>query len=154
MRFFNNFVCAIIKDSDQPVHTRRLNRAFAGRLNNLWLLNYLPNLIWGFLAQKEAVCTRTVFQKEASGTGDHVLLLSRTDVQTKQYTCTKHKSRNSWKALYSVAYSSLGRSLQRCNFSRKTARLTHGLLLTSPLCLLSLVLRFVDDSICPLNSLN
>ena len=31
----NNLVCATSKGSDQPAHTRRLIRAFAGRLNIL-----------------------------------------------------------------------------------------------------------------------
>ena len=44
----NNLVCSTSKGSEQPAHTRRLIRAFAGRLNILWLLNYWPNLIWGF----------------------------------------------------------------------------------------------------------
>ena len=34
----NNVVCETSKASDQPAHTRRLIRAFAGRLNILWLL--------------------------------------------------------------------------------------------------------------------
>ena len=36
------------QSSDQPVHTRNLVRAFASRLNILWLLNYW----WGFYAKK------------------------------------------------------------------------------------------------------
>ena len=44
----NNLVCATSKGSDQPAHTHRLIRAFAGRLNILWLLNYWLTLIWGF----------------------------------------------------------------------------------------------------------
>ena len=36
----NNMVCATSKGSDQPAHTRRLIRAFAGRLTILWLLSY------------------------------------------------------------------------------------------------------------------
>ena len=31
----NNVVCATIKGSDQPAHTRRLIRAFASRMNIL-----------------------------------------------------------------------------------------------------------------------
>ena len=46
----NNVVCATNKGSDQLAHTRKLIRAFAGRLNILWLLNYWPNFIWGFWA--------------------------------------------------------------------------------------------------------
>ena len=44
----NYVVCATSKGSDQPAHTHRLIRAFADRLNILWLLNYWPNLIYGF----------------------------------------------------------------------------------------------------------
>ena len=36
------------KGSDQPAHTRRLIRAFASRLNILWLLSYWPNIICCF----------------------------------------------------------------------------------------------------------
>ena len=39
-RISNNVVCATSKTSDQPVHTRSLIRAFASRLNNLWVLSY------------------------------------------------------------------------------------------------------------------
>ena len=44
----NNVVRATSKGSDQPAHTRRLIRAFASRLNILWLLSYWPNIIWSF----------------------------------------------------------------------------------------------------------
>ena len=37
---FNNVVCATIKASDQPAHTRSLIRAFASRLNILRVLSY------------------------------------------------------------------------------------------------------------------
>ena len=40
----NNVVCATIKASDQPAHTRSLIRAFASRLNILWLLSHLEFL--------------------------------------------------------------------------------------------------------------
>ena len=36
----NNVVCAPTKASDQHAHTRSLVRAFASRLNILWLLSY------------------------------------------------------------------------------------------------------------------
>ena len=45
---FNYVVCATSKGSDQPAHTRSLIRAFASRLNNIWLLSYCPNSIWSF----------------------------------------------------------------------------------------------------------
>ena len=35
-----NVVCATSKASDQPAHTRSLIRAFASRLNILWVLSY------------------------------------------------------------------------------------------------------------------
>ena len=44
----NNVVCATSKVSDQPAHTRSLIKAFASRLNILWLLSYCPNSIWSF----------------------------------------------------------------------------------------------------------
>ena len=36
----NNVVCATSKASDQPTHTHSLIRAFASRLNILWVLSY------------------------------------------------------------------------------------------------------------------
>ena len=36
----NDVVCATSKGSDQPEHTHRLIRAFASRLNILWLFSY------------------------------------------------------------------------------------------------------------------
>ena len=44
----NNMVCATSKASDQPAHTRSLIRAFARRLNILWVLSYWPNIFWRF----------------------------------------------------------------------------------------------------------
>ena len=44
----NSVVCATSKDSDQPAHTRRLIKAFACRLNILWVLSYWLNIIWSF----------------------------------------------------------------------------------------------------------
>ena len=44
----NNVVCATSKGSDQPAHTPSLIRAFASRLNILWILSYWPNIIWSF----------------------------------------------------------------------------------------------------------
>ena len=37
-------ICATSKGSDQPAHTRSLIRAFASRLNILWVLNYWLNI--------------------------------------------------------------------------------------------------------------
>ena len=42
----NNVVCATDNGSDQPAHTRSLNRTFVCRLNIIWLLSYWPNSIW------------------------------------------------------------------------------------------------------------
>ena len=50
MRFV---VCATSKGSDQPAHTRSLIRAFAYRLNILWLLSYWVHNIWSL----KGVCT-------------------------------------------------------------------------------------------------
>ena len=36
----NNVVCATSKGSDQPAHMHRLIRAFACRLNIIWILSY------------------------------------------------------------------------------------------------------------------
>ena len=44
----NNVVCATSKASDQPAHTRSLIRAFASRLNILWVLSYWLSIIWSF----------------------------------------------------------------------------------------------------------
>ena len=44
----NNVVCATSKASDQPAHTRSLIRAFASRLNILWVLSRRLNIIWSF----------------------------------------------------------------------------------------------------------
>ena len=48
MRFSKNVVCATSKGSDKPAHTRSLIRAFASRLNIIWLSSYWPNSIWSF----------------------------------------------------------------------------------------------------------
>ena len=44
----NNVVCATSRTSDLPAHMRSLIRAFACRLNILWVLCYLRNIIWRF----------------------------------------------------------------------------------------------------------
>ena len=44
----NNVVCATSKASDQPAHMPSLIRAFASRLNVLWVLSYWLNTIWSF----------------------------------------------------------------------------------------------------------
>ena len=44
----NNVVCVTSKGSEQPAQTRSLIRAFASRLNILWLLSYWLNSIWSF----------------------------------------------------------------------------------------------------------
>ena len=46
----NNVVCATSKGSDQPAHTRSLIKAFASRLNILWVLSYWLNIFWSFYA--------------------------------------------------------------------------------------------------------
>ena len=48
--FSNNVVCATSKGSDQPAHMRSLIRAYASRLNILWILSFWPNIIWSFYA--------------------------------------------------------------------------------------------------------
>ena len=40
-----DLVCVTSKVSDQPAHTRSLIRAFASRLNILWIVSYRPNII-------------------------------------------------------------------------------------------------------------
>ena len=42
----NNVVCATSKALDQPAHMLSLIRAFASRLNILWLLSYWLYVIW------------------------------------------------------------------------------------------------------------
>ena len=44
----NNVVCATSKASDQPAHMRSLIRAFASRLNILWVFSYWLTIIWSF----------------------------------------------------------------------------------------------------------
>ena len=44
----SNEVCVTSKGSDQPAHMRSLIRAFAYRLDILWLLSYWLNIIWSF----------------------------------------------------------------------------------------------------------
>ena len=41
----NNLICATSKATDQPAHMRSLIRAFASRLNILWVLSYWLNII-------------------------------------------------------------------------------------------------------------
>ena len=43
-------ICATRKGSDQSAHTRRLIRAFASRLNVLWMLSYWTNSIWSSIS--------------------------------------------------------------------------------------------------------
>ena len=43
---FQQLVCATSKASDQPARTCSLIRAFASRLNILWILSYWLNIIW------------------------------------------------------------------------------------------------------------
>ena len=43
-----NVVCAANKGSEQPGHMRRLIRAFASRLDILWVLSYWPIIILSF----------------------------------------------------------------------------------------------------------
>ena len=42
----NNVVCGTSKVSDQPAHMHSLIRAFANRLNILWVLSYWLNIVW------------------------------------------------------------------------------------------------------------
>ena len=44
----NNVACATSKASDQPAHKRSLIRAFASRLNILWVLSYWLSIFWSF----------------------------------------------------------------------------------------------------------
>ena len=48
----NNVVCATSKGSDRPAHRQRLIRAFAIRLNILWISSYWPNIVFEFLSLK------------------------------------------------------------------------------------------------------
>ena len=57
MRFPDNLVCVTSKGSNQPAHTRRLIRAFAGRLNIL-TVKLLTEPQLRFLSLKEAAQTR------------------------------------------------------------------------------------------------
>ena len=44
----NNVACSTSKGSDQPVHMHSLIRAFASRLNIVWILSYWLNDIHSF----------------------------------------------------------------------------------------------------------
>ena len=70
----NNVVCATSKGSDQPAHTRSLIRAFASRLNNLWLLNYCPNSIWSY--QEAAQARLSLFMSKCHIVGNHMSRLN------------------------------------------------------------------------------
>ena len=70
---FNNVVCATSKASDQPAHMRSLIRAFAHRLNILWVLSYwaklerrLHRLVWVYSCQNatllEITCRGSIMQ--------------------------------------------------------------------------------------------
>ena len=73
----NNVVCATSKVSDQPAHTRSLIRAFASRMNNLWLLSYCPNSIWSFLAYEEAAqACPSLFMSKCHIVGNHMSRLN------------------------------------------------------------------------------
>ena len=77
--FSNNVVCATNEGSDQPAHTRSLVRAFASRLNILWLLSYCPNIIWIVLAKKGVAQARqSLHLSKCHFVGNHVsrLILS------------------------------------------------------------------------------
>ena len=54
----NKVVFATSKDSDQSAHTRSQIRAFASRLNILWVLSYKPDITYSVLSQKEAAQAR------------------------------------------------------------------------------------------------
>ena len=54
----NNVVCATNKGSDQPAHTCRLLRAFASRLNILWLLSYWLSLKGGCTGSYESTLVK------------------------------------------------------------------------------------------------
>ena len=48
----------IRKAPDQPAHMHSLIRAFASRLNILWVLSYWLNIVWSLWALKEAAQAR------------------------------------------------------------------------------------------------
>ena len=48
----NSVVCATSKASDQPTHTRSQIRAFACRLNIIWVFSYWLNIILSFWAYR------------------------------------------------------------------------------------------------------
>ena len=72
----NNVVCATIKASDQPVHTRSLIRAFASGLNILWVLSYWLSIVWSFSAKIEAAQARLrLHLSKCHIVGNHVLFV-------------------------------------------------------------------------------
>ena len=73
----NNVVCATSKCSDQPAHTGRLIRAFASRLNILWVLSYWTNIFWSFQVWKEAAqALLSLHLSKCHIVGNHMLRLN------------------------------------------------------------------------------
>ena len=73
----NNVVCATSKGSDQPAHTHSLIRAFASRLNILYVLSYGLNIIWSFLVENEAAQARlSLHLSKCHNVGNHMSRLN------------------------------------------------------------------------------
>ena len=81
----NNVVCATSTGSDQPAHTRRLIRAFANRLNILWVLSYwwtsfgasklkrrLHGLVWVYTRQNATLLEITCHSSNSVNTDQTV----------------------------------------------------------------------------------
>ena len=80
----NNVICATSEVSDQPAHTRSLIRAFASRLNFLWVLWYWLNIILSFQAWKETAQARLS------------LHLSKCHIHCLESTCRCSNYKSSW----------------------------------------------------------
>ena len=73
----NDVVCATSKASDQPVHMRSLIRAFASRLNILWLSIYWLNILCSFYALKGATQIRlSLYLSKCHIVGNHMSRLN------------------------------------------------------------------------------
>ena len=99
----NNVVCATSKASDQPAHTRSLIRAFASRLNTLWVLSYWRvsklkrrphRLVWVYTCQNATLLEITC----------HGLLVSTSSLSPNMgFVQFKHLSVN-WNIFLSISF--------------------------------------------------
>ena len=71
-----NVLCATSKASDQPAHMRSLISGFVSRLKTLRVLSCGLNIIWSFLAKKEAAQADSILVKMPHGLKSHVVVIT------------------------------------------------------------------------------